>query len=130
MIGAKGTRALTGRVPYVSGMIHSARIHPTNVVYKMAGQQVETPEGTIMQSPSELVLFADNTPSRGDKVAQFVPLSPLALPAGLRANHLGSDGLPAGGNGFYVDGHSEFKGLKRLRLRTVDNDANNPGFWY
>jgi prepilin-type N-terminal cleavage/methylation domain-containing protein len=130
MVGATGFRSLTGPVPYASGVIHSARIHPTNVVYRMIPQQVETPEGPVMQSASELVLFADNIPSRGENTKEFVPLGKLANPAGLKASHEDAAGIPTGGNAIYLDGHSSFTPLRRVRLWTVDNDPGNPCFWY
>jgi hypothetical protein len=129
-IGAKGSSSHTGRIPYASALVHSARIHPTNIVSKLVPVAVETPTGTFIPSPSDLVLFADNNPSRADNPQQFMPLNTHSKPYNLRANHQDTTGNPVGGNAFYVDGHTDFKTLPRLRLRTINNDADNPCFWY
>ena len=60
---------------YVAAMRTAGRLHPTNINLKVVPQIVETPNGPVLPSASERVLFADSTPSNGDDLTRFVPLN-------------------------------------------------------
>jgi prepilin-type processing-associated H-X9-DG protein len=37
---------------------------------------------------------------------------------------------PAGGNIVFLDGHVGWRRFEKMTIRTTDNDADHPAFWY
>ena len=133
--GSEGTTTMFGRVPYVPAVAFAARLHPTNINLKVIPQLMETPDGPVLPSASDQVLFADSTPSNGGDLTHFVPLRQDRLSFGklnkLRPNHQTSQAMAKGGNAFYLDGHTEFKPVAKQSVRTIDNSGEEfPAFWY
>jgi prepilin-type N-terminal cleavage/methylation domain-containing protein len=122
-------------IGYAVAFKGAGRVKDTNITeslepapYRLAGS-IELQPG-----PSERVLAADGTLSIGENENDRTKNRYTKVDGGWRGHqspHLNSSGkLPIGGNAVYLDGHSEWKKFEKMRVRTRDNTAGNPAFWW
>jgi prepilin-type N-terminal cleavage/methylation domain-containing protein/prepilin-type processing-associated H-X9-DG protein len=142
---------LTGVTNEIAGDVTGYRVIGYAVAFKGAGRVVETNitesfnpkpwrlrDGTeIDAGPSERVICADGTLSIGtDEVNRaanrYVDIAGGWQTGTHRSAHLGSGTppMPEGGNVLALDGHAEFRRFQQMTVRTRQNSASTPAFWW
>jgi prepilin-type N-terminal cleavage/methylation domain-containing protein len=116
-------------IGYAVAFKGAGRVTATNITESMEPAAIRVAGQEIQPSPSERVVTADATISMGSNETDRTRNRYTKIDGGWRGHqsaHLGSRGLPAGGNLQYLDGHAEWKKFEKMRVRTT----GDPAFWW
>jgi prepilin-type N-terminal cleavage/methylation domain-containing protein len=114
---------------YAFAIPGAGRVIATNTFDRMVN-----PSNLLGQSPTDCTLVADATISMGDNMLnrganKYVDIKAGYFSKGHSSPHL-SGNMPAGGNLIMLDSHAEWRVFKKMIVRTTQNPAVDPAFWW
>jgi prepilin-type N-terminal cleavage/methylation domain-containing protein/prepilin-type processing-associated H-X9-DG protein len=121
-------------VGYAFAFKGSGRVHETNMTESMMPKAWKLAGGVEANpGPSERVVAADGTLSIGTDERNRTRNRYVKIDGGWKGHqspHLNGKNYPEGGNLLMLDGHVEFRKFDRMVVRTTQNDASTPAFWW
>lgn len=121
-------------IGYAVAFQGSGRVLLTNITESMNPKSWKMPTGEdYSPSPAQRVVAADGTLSIGANERQRTANRYTRIDGGWKGHqsaHLNGRNYPEGGNLLMLDGHAEFRKFEKMFVRTGQNDATNPAFWW